>query len=207
MARGLFSCMVLCFLQCVSSLGGTSTETTNGLCLSVDGTTVSGTTAPGVVVTLCTSRYNPCVPAGGHADSVKVGADGTFTFMSADTGIFNLFAVSRLRDSGAFIADIPLRSGWKVAFTDTFKAVGAIRGTVNPDTTGHRLRTIAFLPGTTLTDTVNTQNRFLLKNIPVGNFFVGLFYVYDTVRIQGFKPTDSAVSVKPGDTALWVQPK
>jgi hypothetical protein len=207
MGRGLFMGIVLCFLQCVSTIGGTSTETTNGLCLSVDGTKVSGTTSPGVVVTLCASKYNPCAPAGGHADSVKVGADGTFAFMSADTGIFNLVAVSRSRDSGVFIADIPLRVGWKVAFTDTFKAVGAIRGTINPDTTGHRLRSIAFLPGTTLTDTVNAQNRFLLKNIPAGNFFVGLFFVYDTVRIQGSKPSDSTVSVKPGDTTMWVQPK
>jgi hypothetical protein len=209
MRNGVWAGVLLCFLQCLAPLGGTSTETTNGICVSIVGTTVTGTTTPGVTVALCKTNYNPCMPGGIRPDSMVVGPDGAFTFLTIDTGSYNIIAVTPARDSGLFIPNVTARPGWQISINDTFTAMGVIRGTITPDTSGHRLGTIAYLRGTSFVDTVTAESRFTLRNIPSGSFRIELFMFFDQPIVAGPKsiaglPTN--VSVMPGDTVAWVQP-
>jgi|GEM_PF-5308341 len=176
----------------VSSGGGTGVEGIAGQLVGPGGMSVSGATVK-VYPILYSGLGKPGAIRFPVADSVTVGANGTFSFPDLAPGTYNLLATIKRGDStlALLVTGIIIKDKGTDLGTDTLKLTGKI--TLNVASNGAPLADAnCYVPYTPIAAVSDSTGKCTITEVPAGTFEI-------TVTHEGFQVGLSGdISVLPG---------
>ena len=146
-------------------------ETTGGVEIAVEGTTIRGTTTAGAVVMIFDAQYT-AGDAAMLADTVTADGHGKVTFTGLPPGNYTLFVFpGGLSDSGAAVTGIPVETEDDSGFTDTvpFVPLRTIAGAVVKGD-GIGPSSLVFIPGSPYRAETDTEGKFSFAAVPEGSY-------------------------------------
>jgi len=167
---GIFLFLFL-ICNCGFQIAGTSTETTNGFTVSIVGTNLSGTGLLDTRIGIYSVDYNPVNIVKAKIDTLTV-SDSIFNISGIKPGYYNVLIQKILNDSGYCIQNVLFDSGALYKFNDTLKPTGRLHGKLPVEISVDSTRKLAYLMGTPFSDTIKTDQQFLINKIPAGNYML-----------------------------------
>ena len=210
-AVGTIALFCMCSMSPLA--GGNSSQTgNNGIAVAALAKTITGTTRPGVQVSIFGHAYLPYATPPGFCDSTFADDSGRFAFAAVPEGHVNLLVNDGLRGTAGFIRNIPVFAD--SAFTDTIdtlKHPGLLAGTAT-DSAGLALAlSYVYVPGSPFYTVTRNDGQFLLGPLPAGCYEISLFANFKVMDIKSgqlapaftiFADTSSAV-VYPDSISTW----
>jgi hypothetical protein len=177
-------------------------ETTSGVEIAAQGSTIRGTTTPGARVAVFDVRYNPADTPIVVVDSAIADDSGHVTFSNLPSGKYNVFVYRLASLLGAAALGIPIATNsWEIyADTATFASLRTIAGTVKRQ--GQAVSTTqVFIAGSPFNANTDAQGGFSFQKVPAGDYRIKVRelnksgYTTDSVAVKIPATGDSIVTV------------
>jgi hypothetical protein len=172
---------------------GSSSETTNGVIVKASKKKVYGITRPQALVGIYASSYLPYKDSG-YADTSYANDTGAFAFLDIPEGYYDLFIHDIKSKKALFVvsinAAIDQESTIKI---DTIKSMGSLQGNVKTisKTINQKQVSAVYIKGAPFFTGVDTgSGDFLLKNIPVGEYYITV-----CIKATGIDTIDNKMNI------------
>lgn len=185
--RLLVSACTIITVSCSSNLSNGGLETTNGFVTAfVTDDTIYGSTNPGAHLILCDVDFNRDTTSSLLIDSTASAADGSYRFTNLPKGFYNLLVRSQNDNLSALVAALPVNQSSSLYQDSAALTTGGdISGTVLLNESIRSTVNI-FVPGTPFSSQTDSTGRFIISDIPQGNYQIVaslVFYTRDTPRV------------------------
>jgi hypothetical protein len=166
-------------------------ETTSGVEIAAQGSTIRGTTTPGAKVSIFDSRYIFNDTLSVVADSAIADDSGQGMFGNLPSGKYNVFVYAHDSLLGASVLGIPVvqNSRDTYADTETFASLRIVTGTIRRQGQAVSLAPV-FIVGSPFHSQTDVQGGFSFKEVPAGDYSIKIRelnragYVTDSVSVS-----------------------
>ena len=191
---------ILTFM-CGSIGPNAGSETTSGVKIAAEGTTIRVTTASAATVILFDAGFAPG-DTQKTADTATVDGSGRVAFTGLQAGTYNVFVYPAGPSKGAVVRGIPIGSNFEPAYADSsaFGALRTIAGIVMrqglPDSVAQ-----VYIIGSPFYAQTDSQGKFMFHEVPAGSYTIVARESMragtpeDTVSVDLARLTDSMVNV------------
>jgi hypothetical protein len=166
-------------------------ETTSGVEIAAQGTTIRATATPGAKVSIFDERYNPEDTPIVIVDSAIADDSGRVTFNNLPSGKYNVFVYAHDSLQGAAALGIPVKENSREAYadTETFASLRTITGTVTRQ--GKAISSSqVFIAGSPYNSKTDIQGGFSFQEVPAGDYSIKVRelnksgYMTDSVAVR-----------------------
>jgi hypothetical protein len=177
-------------------------ETTSGVEIASQGSTIRGTTTPRAKVALFDARYNPEDTPIVVVDSAIADDSGHVTFSDLPSGTYNVFVYRLDSLLGAAALGIPVvaRSLERYSDTEPFASLRTITGTITRQGQAVSFSQV-FIAGSPFNSKTDVRGGFAFPMVPAGDYRIKVRelnksgYITDSAAVRIPTTGDSVVSV------------
>jgi hypothetical protein len=205
--------LLVCRCSVSQLAGGNSSQTgNNGIIITAQAQSISGTTAPDAHLALYDQNFRPYLTPSGFCDSTIADKNGYFALSPGRGGYYNLLVCDVHRGSAAFVQRIPVFADSTFTYTlDTLRQPGFISGTAIDTTEKIYPLSYVYIDGSPFYTVTKNNGDFQLGPLPVGTYTTGFFanfqvadIPYGAISQMTIVKTDkSMVTVFPDSVSVW----